>query len=223
MRIDRGRFFLLTSAIGAGACPTPVTPRGEPSPAASTSGASKPPDDTKVEARWTPDSEWWAEPYDPEYCVGQPGGQWKPPAICGVSRKTACLTVGHPAACAFSPHDPCTATLAKACDRALDRLSDAVASIATDCLASSDWLCQGQGAEFAAARCMIVATDRACADPSVVATCEALTTTCKNPWWTSGRCEWLFSGLSAKGRARVQGCMLDSKCALGPAECLALR
>jgi hypothetical protein len=223
MRIDRGRFFLLTSAIGAGACPTPVTPRGEPPPSPITKASSAASDEVKAEARWTPDSEWWAEPYDPEYCLGQPGGSWTAPTICGAPSTGACLTVGHSAACDMKPHDTCTATLAKACDRALDRLSGAVASIAAECLASSDWLCNGQGAEFAAARCMIVATDRACADPSVVATCAALTSTCKNPWWPSGRCEQLLSGLSPSGREHVRACMLGSKCTVGPAECLALR
>jgi hypothetical protein len=221
MRVDRGRFLLLTSAIGAGACPTPVTPRGEP-PKSDAGASAKTPNEPAFEPRWWATSEWWAEPYDPEYCVPA-GGSWRPPPICGATSTGGCLSAAHPTSCAVAANDACTGVLAKACDRALDRLSAAVAPFAADCLASSDWLCHGQGAEFAAARCMIVAADRACDDPTVASTCARLVATCKNEWWPVERCRALFSGLSSRGRAHVEACVLESKCVLGPAECLSLR
>src|SRR5207248_11591812 len=166
--------------------------------------------------------EWWAAPYEPEYCVPA-GGNWKPLPICAAAPATTCLSVGHAADCNIAAADECTATLAKACSRALVRLSAAVVGVGVDCLTWGTGMCGGEGPDFVSARCLVLAARHACADPSIDATCASLVARCKNEWWPMERCTALFSGLSVQGREHVADCMLGSACALGPAECLALR
>jgi hypothetical protein len=194
------------------------TPKTTPEDAGA-DGSTKPP---KAEPRWSATSDWWLIPYDPESCL--PGGpSWVSPPICG--KGGGCTSGGaHPRACTIVAKDPCSAELAATCARALPRLADPVVAQAAECLEWAVDTCgTGQGPDFMSARCAMLAAFDACNDPTVATTCTALVALCKNPRFQLDACLHVFSGLSPAGRTSVESCMRTSGCAIGPAECLALR